>query len=163
MKPASAFIDSSVLIAASKPDHIHHVVATDALRCLRELMAKVRVSSLVWAEMNRNTAKHGKHEIPGWIRVLPFDKPAAEVLAAQFPTDRMREVADSGAVRECWSFDAMILATAIAYRSEVIITCNTRDFTKLLGVASDPSSITIQVVPPGRIGDDQIPMPIPMR
>jgi predicted nucleic acid-binding protein len=103
--PASAFIDSSVLIAASKDGHVHRAVATAALRCLRESMAKVRVSSLVWAELNRNAAKHGNHEIPGWIRVLPFDKPAAEVLASQFPTDRMRVVADTGMLRECWSFD----------------------------------------------------------
>lgn len=114
MTPACALIDANVLIAAADATEPGHVAARDALEHLREHRSRVIISTMVWAELGRAPQHGGAKRIPSWVRIVGFSLPAARWLAEQLPTDRMRIVASSGRLRETWSFDAMILASAIA-------------------------------------------------
>lgn len=129
-----------------------HVAARDALEHLREHRSRVIISTMVWAELGRAPQHGGAKRIPSWVRIVGFSLPAARWLAEQLPTDRMRIVASSGRLRETWSFDAMILASAIASGADALVADDVDDYDTLRKAAVNPSLITIEIVKPAVIG-----------
>lgn len=152
MIPVCALVDANVLIASADVTHHAHAPARAALEYLRERRSRVIISTMVWAELGRAPQHGGAKRIPSWVRIMSFSLPAARWLADQLPVDRMRAVASTGRLRETWSFDAMILASAVASGADALVTGDTDDYEALRKSAVDPGSIKIAIVKPEAVG-----------
>lgn len=161
MTPACALVDSNVLIASADVAHRAHAPARAALEYLRERRSRVIISTMVWAELARAPQHGGAKRIPSWVRIMAFNLPAARWLSEQLPVDRMRTVASSGRLRESWSFDAMILASAVTAGADALVTEDVDDYEALRKAASDPTSIRLDIMKPEAVGaSQQVPLPL---
>lgn len=120
--PARALLDSSVVVSAfgSKPED------QDAIEFFSAMVSQKRDVLIATVSLAELLRKRPTSPLPKvrHVRAVAFDEGCAEICAKHFPPIVLREEAAkaAGLPAAYWKFDALIVATAIRYGAECIVT-----------------------------------------
>jgi len=121
--PFRALLDSSVLISAFFGNRPEDVDSDELFRTMVNQRRDVLIASVSLAEILRKQAVSPLPTVRH-VRTVSFDARCAEVCARYFPPKVLKEDAAKLAGFEAayWKYDTLIVATAIAYGAECLVT-----------------------------------------
>lgn len=121
--PNRALLDTSVLISAFFGTRPEDEDSDEFVRAMVNLRRDLLISTLSLAEILRKRSVSPLPKVKH-VRTVAFDGRCAEVCAQHFPPRVLRDEQATALGTEAayWKFDALIVATAIRYSAECLVT-----------------------------------------
>ena len=141
--PRRALVDSNVLMRAygDQPDDPRSSSCVEFFSGMLENSVEVLVAAPTLAEVIRFRAAPPPR-VAG-IEIVAFDDYAAFLLGTVFPMSTIKGIAQPGVPRGYYKYDALIMATAIRWKAECVVTLD--EGFNVLAVHASSAGYTIAV------------------